>query len=61
VIHLVSGETPSFIEEKSTSSFNPWDIPINTDEELQTAPETVSNEISNPPEPLPNREIVQFI
>jgi GTPase involved in cell partitioning and DNA repair len=45
VIHLVSGETPSFIEEKSTSSFNPWDIPINTDEKLQTAPETVSNEI----------------
>ncbi|KAF3332680.1 putative GTP-binding protein OBGM [Carex littledalei] len=55
VIHLVSGETPSFIEDKSTSSLNPWDIPINTDEELPTNPENVSNEISNPPEPLTNR------
>jgi Obg family GTPase CgtA len=56
VIHLVSGETPSFIEEKSTSSLNPWDIPINTGDVLQTSPETISNEILNPPEPLPNRE-----
>lgn len=35
---------------------NPWEIPIHTDEELQTSPEIVSNGILNPPEPLPNIE-----
>ncbi|XP_008776794.1 probable GTP-binding protein OBGM, mitochondrial [Phoenix dactylifera] len=27
VIHLVSGETPSFVENISTASLDPWDIP----------------------------------
>ncbi|KAJ4781733.1 GTPase obg [Rhynchospora pubera] len=70
VIHLVSGETPSFMEDKSASSLDPWDIPINTEEESQRSPEIIptnteekfvrnpkiiSNEISNPSEPLLNR------
>ncbi|KAJ3686047.1 hypothetical protein LUZ61_015211 [Rhynchospora tenuis] len=41
VIHLVSGETPSFIEDKSTSYLIPWDIPLNTEGELQTNPRII--------------------
>ncbi|RWR93586.1 putative GTP-binding protein OBGM, mitochondrial [Cinnamomum micranthum f. kanehirae] len=50
VVHLVQGEVPSFVESRSTTNLNPWDMPGNPskpDQHFYTNSHSVVEETSN--------------